>query len=159
VSVIGALGIAVAMTSACTSHADERVEPSSDPHFDDEAAVEPAERSTTAAACVKDHPSHVTDADLQALIGWCTHAGHATDRCVPELLISADAALCIARAEGIDEGAAPTTVTARSFGERPSWDIQSTSSSGAGYAAGDSWTVDAWTGEVVSRLGWNEHGY
>lgn len=155
---LDALVLMTAFDVACAEHS-ERVEPIAVQGNSAEPAIEPRPRSTAALECAAEHPGAATDPAMMQLVGKCMQAFGDSERCNPERLLSAEAATCIAWARGVREGVAPPRVTA--FGDHRGlfWRIETTTDQAFKSQSGESWTVDAHTGELAQALGWGEHGF
>ncbi len=92
---------------------------------------------------------------LEALASACDLAG---DPCPPETLISRDAALCLAAAEGLDEGleGRRAYLVFQHVERAPLWIVQNlTDREDDPHSwSGESVSLDARTGEVVDRGYW-----
>jgi hypothetical protein len=120
-----------------------------------------------ARACVREHPTSDRDqaralartsAECLDANQSCESLDDCNDECAWKSLISQEAAVCIARADGFAEGIAQVTASLR-YSERlgrPSWSLQNTvfRENGTGESGGATVTIDAATGAILERGAW-----
>lgn len=113
-----------------------------------------SDEATCTQGPIDPSPSECPPATPQSVADECEAAGVS---CNPDAFITRDAALCIARAEGLEEGLLPWTADLiySERLERPAWGVTSTLEGAPHSCYENSLTmvIDAETGEVLDQIG------
>lgn len=101
-------------------------------------------------------PSECPPVTPQSVAEACEENGVTCD---PDAFITRDAAICVARAEGLAEGVAAWDVhlVYHHHYQRPLWSVSNTTLDDPAdcHQAGEQLSIDAETGEVLARLDWS----